>query len=563
MSITTINGVPNAGTDGYVPVYDPDEKFRIWALFEIYTGGPGENRYVPKLHDLVVDLTTFQWYRVDKLDQTTLIPTLHEIKGVLPNQAISPDDLLLGVGPGTISDTYRIYIDKSVMPYTMSVDKRLRFFGTTATSVKIWRGSDLSGNAKVISGLYSPSGDLLGQTVPLEIAAVANTTNRAVKCIPTCYTTEDLPDGEIVTVVAYADDGHVVSKCQLLVENTAFIPTADSSVNYITGIALESPFLSSADPTLIQYPLNVPLSGLSLIGVVNYSDGSSIRLPVDQTKFSLFGFSNYAATVAGQSFPLVLNYRLSDGEIVYGASVGQNRTISKDYSAQTLNKVGMYTPKLYAYPVWVDNIRGYRLEWFMYDLDRNIASLVTPFVKINTNSQPFEPIGYGKKQTLSVSINLKDVFKSGKAYIHVQTIDIILRRPGIERITNWAIGFDPDQVILFGENNKAVTKFINTNLSTIDITCGETLLDSWLNRLYYMTKPLTDQEKESGPPIPDYFSVGTESWEVAYPIAQWKSILTINHVIPNSGTVFIKFFQRTPDTDIQLSIAGMPVYQSN
>jgi len=168
----------SAGTDGVEPVYDPAERFRIWSLSEIYTGGAGANRYVPKLDDFVVDLTSFKWYQVIKLDQTTLIPTMREIKGALPNETISPDDLLLGVGPGTISDTYRIYIDKSVMPYTMSVDKRLRFFGTTATSVKVWRGSDLTGNAKVISGLYSPSGDLLGQAVPLELAAMDNSVNQ-------------------------------------------------------------------------------------------------------------------------------------------------------------------------------------------------------------------------------------------------------------------------------------------------------------------------------------------------------------------------------------------------
>lgn len=561
--MTTSNNTSSSSTDGVEPVYDPSERFRIWSLSEIYTGGPGQNRYVPKVDDFVVDLTTFKWYQVTRLDQTTLIPTMREIKGALPNETISPDDLLLGVGPGTISDTYRVYIDKSVMPYTMSVDKRLRFFGTTATAVKVWRGSDLTGNAKVISGLYSPSGDLLGQSVPLELAAMDSAVNKAVKCIPTCYTTEDLPDGEVITIVAYADDGHVVSKCQLLVENTAFIPTADSSVKYITGISLESPFLSSADPSLLQYPLNVPLAGLSLVGVVHYSDGSAIRLPVNQTKFSIFGFSNYAATVVGQTFPLVLSYRLSDGEIVYGASVGENRNVTKAYTAQTLNKVGMYTPKLYGYPVWIDEINGYRLEWWLYDLDRNIASLVTPYVKINTNSQPWDPIGYGRKQSLAVSINLKDVFPSGQAYIHVQTIDIVLRQKGTERTTNWAIGFDPGQTILFGENNNATTRFINANMSTIDVTCGEATLDAWLNRLYFMTKPLTDQEKESTAPTPDYFSVGTAQWEAAYPIAQWNSVLTIGHVIPNSGTVFIKFFQRTPDTDIQLSVAALPCYQAN
>ncbi|HEY9663902.1 MAG TPA: hypothetical protein V6C65_36090, partial [Allocoleopsis sp.] len=311
---TSTNGV--AGTDGIVPVYDPDETFRIWSLTEIYTGDQGQDRYVPKVKDLVVDVDAFLWYRVTQLDQTTLIPHLDPIAGPLPNQSINQDDLLLGVGPGTISDTYRVYIDKSVMPHVMTVDKRLRYFGTMATTVKIFRGSDLTGNSKVISAMYNQSGALLGQAIPLELAATENFTNKAVKAIPSCYTTEDIPDGEILTVISYADDGHVVAKCQLLAENTAFIPTSDSAVKYITGISLESPFLSSADPTLLQYPMNVPLIGLSLVGVVHYSDGSALRIPVDQTKFSIFGFNSFVASIVGQTLPLTLCYNLSPGEIV-------------------------------------------------------------------------------------------------------------------------------------------------------------------------------------------------------------------------------------------------------
>jgi hypothetical protein len=390
-----------------------------------------------------------------------------------------------------------------------------------------------------------------------------NGINKAVKAIPTCYTSEELPDGEILTIVAYADDGHVVMKCQVLVENTAFIATSDSSAKYITGISLDSPFISDADPTLIQFPLNVPLVGLSLTGVVHYNDGSALRMPVDQTKFSLFGFNNFVSTIPGQSFKLTLAYRLSENEIVFGSTVGENRTITQSYDARTLNKEGMYTPKLYAYPVWQNPIDGYRLEWFMYDLDRKLATLVTPHVKFNTNSQVFDGIGYGRKQSLGVSVNLKDVYPSGLAYMHVQTIDIILRQPGTARVTNWAIGFDPGQTILFGEGNYARSTFINTNMSKIRIDCGEETVDDWLDRLYYMTKPLTDQEMESAPPKPDYFSVGTANWEAAYPISQWNAELTLGKVIPDSGTVFIKFFQRTADTDIQLSIAAMPVYQSN
>lgn len=551
-----------AGTDGVVPVHDPNGLFKIWSIKEIYLGEQGENRYVPNIGDGVVDLPNFAWYEVTALNQITLMPTLKKIDKPLPDQVLSDADMLLGVGPGDQPSIARVYIDKSVTPHTLSVDKRLRFFGTMATSVKIFRGSNLTGNEKVISAMYNQSGVLLGQEVPLELAAVENFTNRAVKCVPTCYTTEDLPDGEVVTVVAYSDDGHVVSKKQLLVENTGFIASADSSVKFVTGISLESPFMSAADPHLLKFPMNVPLIGLSLIGVVHYSDGGANRMPVDQTKFSVFGFNDFIASVVGQTRPLTLTYKLSENEIVYGATVGPNNTISESYQAVVDAKEGQYTPKLFGYPVWVDDLVGYRLEWWMYDMDRRLATLATPFVKYNTNAAPFDPLGYGRKQTLSVSVNMKDINPANKSMNFVQIQDVILRQPGNALSSNWAIGFSPNQEIFFGEGNKIQSHFINQNLSEINITCGETDMNTWLERLYYMTKPLTDQDKEAGPPKPNYFSICTKDWSFDYPIEKWNEVLPIGALVPDHSTLFIKFFKRTADTDIQLSIAGVPVHRN-
>ncbi len=561
MVTSVIAGI--AGTDGVVPVYDPNGRFQIWNLAEVYVGGLGENKYVPNVNDLVVDLTIFAWFQVIALDISTLTPRLRSVDAVNQNQQFSNADILLGVGPGTITDTFRVYLNKNVIPFTLTVDGRLHTFASAAESATIYRGTDIAGTSKIISQLYDQSNQIIGTAIPLELAQVDGD-NRTVKSIPMCYTTEDMPDGEIVTIIIHADDGHVVAKCQLLVENSAFVANANAGSKYITGISLESPFVSQSDPQTIQFPLNVPLNGLSLLGVVNYSDGSKLRMAVDGTKFSMFGFNNFISSVPGVPVPLVLSYQLSPNEVAYGMNVTPQRTITKRYRAITTNSEGMYTPKLYGYPVWIDPLHGYRMEWYLYDLDRNLATLVTAFVHVNNNSAPFDPIGYGRKQSLGVSINLRDVNPNGLGYIHVQTIDVILRQPGTDRTSNWAIGFDPNQTIYFGEGNHAVTNIINQNLMTIDVTCGETVLANWLERLYRMVKPLTDVSREIQAPDPTYFSIGTANLpDVAYPISQWDQVLQLNAIINNSDTVFIKFFQRTPDTDIQLAIAAMPVYQQN
>ena len=556
----SVSGI--TGTDGIVPVFNPNNKFTIYSLAEIYTGQQGQNRYVPNLNDRVIDLDTNKWYYVHSIDPSTLIAELVPVTTVDEGD-FSPDDLLLGVGPGTQSDTYRLYIDKSVQPFTMAVDARLHVAGTMVKTAKIFRGSELTGTARVISAYYDQSGTVLGQAIPLELVAMPNGQNYSIKTVPVCYTVEDIPDGEVVTAVFYSDTGHVVSKRQLLVENTAFIRSADSSVKYITGIALESPFLSETDPTLIQYPLNVPLVGLNLIGVVKYSDGSVNRMPVDNTKFSIFGFENYAATIVGQKFPLVIKYTLSPDEIVYGANVGDGRFITESYKATTIKADGAFTIKLFGYPVWVDAVTGYVLRWYMYNLERNVAYNVTPYVRFNSNTRVFDPLAFGVTQHLSVSINLKDVNGIYPNYIHVQTLDIVLMGPGTQRTTNWTVGFDPNQDPMYGVNVFASTTFINQNLTKLKIDAGSTAIDDWLARLYYNTKPLVDINKEITAPAPDYFSVYVNNQDIEFPISQWGSELLINGVLSDNSTLFVKFFKRLADNDIQLGVAGLPVYQTN
>ena len=551
-----------AGADGVKPVYEPDGRWTTWALHELFQGPLtlGSGKYVPKLKDYVVDVDSGEWFVVDALDATTLIPHLSPRTTLSQDQQFSNADVILGVGPGSIADTFRVYLNQKVMPHTLTVDSRLHTYTVEAERFTIFRGSNVTGNAKAVSQMYNQANELVGTSVPLVLAETTGD-NRTVKSFPMCYTTEDIPDGEVVVLIAYSDAGHQVSKVQLLVENTEFVPAADASSKYVVNIALESPWIAPSDPNLLKYPVNVPVNGLSLMGVVSFSDGSKKRYPVNNTRFSLRGLDNFVASYAGQKFELVLDYKLAPGEVAYGMQTTLAGSVVRTYNAITTNYEGMYSPKLYGYPVWLDAVQGYRLEWWLYDMDRRTAMLVTPYVRINDNSAPFLPTGYGTKQSLGVTINLKDVNPSGLALNHVQAIDIVLRQEGTVRSSNWAIGFMPHQDPLFGEDNHAKSVLVNQNLMTLDITCGETLLVNWLTRLYRLTKPLSDISREVQAPDPTHFSVCTNSWSVDYPIARWADVLSLNYTIPNSGTVFIKFFIRTPDTDIQLSMAAMPVYQ--
>lgn len=558
---------PPAGSDGIAPVYQPNARWTQWNMTELWQGPTtiGNGKYVPNVDDLAIDLTTYQWYRVVSIDPTTFAPTFKAVQASIPEDQFSDEDRLLGPEPGHTPNTFIMYIDKSTKPYTAAVDARLYVLGTATRTMTIMKGSTLDNTGKIISAVYDQSGNLIGQEVPLEDRPFYDPdTNQLLgscKVALPFNTTEDLQDGEVVTAIFRSDTGNVVSKTQLMVQNTGFIRAPSDGVKYVTGISLESPFLSSSDPTLIQYPLNVPLSGLNLMGVVNYSDGSKIRLPVDNTKFSMFGLNTgFVATVIGQKLDLVLKYALSPGEVAYGTSVNQGNFITQAYKAITVEPDGQYTVKLFAYPVWIDPVNGYRLEWFLLNLDRNTWYRVTPHVQFQN---ALNPIGYGVRQNLQVQINLQDVNGTYKNYIHTQTVAISLLKQGTETATNWTVAYTPGQNPEFGVNSFAASWFVNQNLWKVNLTMGQPNLTNWLSTVYWPTQPLVDTAKEIQAPTPTHFQLLIGDTVTEFPISQWNQDLVVNQAVPPFSTLFVKFIERTVDNDLQLAIAGFPVYQQN
>lgn len=553
------------GTDGHVPIYDTSRRWTIWALHEIYTGAIGLNKYVPNVRDWVYDADTGEQYHVVSVDSTTLVAQLVKMTGVATGTDLTADELLMGPDGGAVSDTYRIYVDKSVVPNTLTVDTRLQVGGSTTKYAQIVKGSKLDGSAVVVSAFYDPSGTLLGQNIPLELVANYKLDNRSLKIVPPCYASQDIANGEVLTVMIYRDDGGLASIRQLMAVESTVVRQTDTSQKYITGISLESPFISDTDRKQINYPLNVPLNGLNLFGVVSYSDGSSLRMPVDNTKFQVFGLEKFLSTVVGQKLPVVLKYNLSPGEIKYDATAGADDFITETYSLTTVKADGTYSMKLYAYPVWVDAINGYRLDWWMLNLDRREYYRVTPNVRINENTAAFNPILYGANQRLSVSINLRDVNGTFKNYIHTQTIDITLLRPGMDHTgTDWTVAFELSQNPPYGRELAVGMKFINQNLKHLDLSLGETQYPNWLERVFKQTKPLYNPGTELASPEPNMFLLvlpNGQSYE--YKIEQWNSDIVIGtDIIPDSSTIFLLFFKRTPETDFYLSVAGLPVFQS-
>ena len=551
--MTTSYGV--VGTDGVVPVYSPDSRWCWWSISEIYTGGQGHERYVPKVNDYIKDPDTNADFVVISIDPTTLIATFVPIQSPVNNYIIDQPDVLFGVGPGTTSDTYRAYLDTSVTPHVLSVDTRLKVAGTMSSYCKIFKGTDLGQTAQVISAVYDNSNNFVTNNIPLQLAALDSLTNFSIKIVSSCYSTVNMLDGELVTVVIYSEDGHVVSKRQLIVENTGFIRPLDAGENYIIAISLETPFLSPTIDSVVTLPINVPVDSLNIRGVVQYSNGSTQSYPVDGSKFNLLGIDQYVASIVGYEMDLTLRYTLSTNESTYSATYN-NRYITAPYKIVTVNPNNAYSVKLFGYPEWQGQISGYRIRWFLLNLDRNISLDVTDYVTFATQTGVFNPLGFGILQNKVVNINLQDVSNGFLPYIHTQVYSVTLNGPPSSNLTPWTVQsvFNASHTT-YGQGLYAA-RAIN-NVRHLRIDCGIHDIHSWLIQVYNNTYPLIDPYEQAVLILPDVFEITYKTTKIQYPISEWNSILDLGVEVIYGENVYIKFSNNGSSSEINLSVAGL------
>ncbi len=538
------------------------EGFRVWNMTELYT--PEKDRgHVPNVDDMVLDWAE-GFYRVVAVDITTGISRLTKWSQPRENEQSSDQDILLGAGPGTATERFRVYHNTRVTPHILAIDSDMHIYTKTADRVLVFEGMEIGERGKVISAFYDQSGNFISESIPLELVTMPDGANIAVKAPAVGYTNSKLDDGQIVSVVVYDDTGMIVSVNRLLVVNTDFIRTTDASMKYITAIGIETPFLSSSDPMNIEYPINMPVANLNLIGVVTYSDGSQIRLPVDGTKFSMFGlYESYIATIQGQKIPLVLTYHLGPNEYNYIGEPTPSKTISVQYTATTAKADGAYSVKLYPYPVWAGQANGYRLEYWLYNLERGDYYNVTNLVQMTSDTRSFDPLLYGTVQELSVGLNMKSVDPRFANYRHVQTFKVTLRSRGDDATQdNWHLGFAPGQSPMYGEGGLvARSRFINVGNWQLDISNGETDYNTWLEKVFYRTLPLFDPVSEERAPAPNFISLLIGNHEVEIPVTMWDSLITTHEMPGEGGLVYLRFMKRNASTDLQLGVSAMPVHQ--
>lgn len=550
MATSPLHGI--TGSDGHAPGYEPNARWCWWDMNEIYTGQAGLYKHVPKVGDYVRSRSEQKTYEVISLDAFTLLTVLEDIDGGSISGLVD-----------TASNNFLAYLDTRVVPHVFTLDARWLVHGTMTNYCKIFKGPNAREGSKVLSFLYDNAGNFLTNNIPLEPVSIDNHTNIATKVVQQCHTNEALHDGEIVTAVVYNAEGHVMKKDTFRVENTGFVRSVSAGTKYVESISLESPFLSPMDAHRLDYPLNVPLQAYNMTGVVNYSDGSAVKLPVDGTRFRMGGLERFVATAVGQEIPLVLMYTLDPTEVAYGDVSVDGKTKTAAYKLVAAAQDGAFSVKLFGYPQWTGSSTGYTMRWFLMDLNRDIMIDATPFVYYNSNGDTYAPLAYNQIQNISVRVNLRDISNAFASYIHTQTYTVVLKNPGTDATgTHWLVASDPGQDPMYGNNLYANVTMVNQNLWSVRVDSGIENQVLWLEQLYKATRPVLDRKKELAPPVPTHFVVFYQNNRYEFPIASWNQTLTVTDALPLTGTVYVEFIRRSGTDDLRLAVAGLPVRSS-
>lgn len=535
MSIDVKNGV-----HGYPLIRTPDRTNTFHFIEDVYLGDESQNNpkavNIPNVGDLVLDRSSgyMRWLEVVFVDEITLTPMLTEVENKMKRNEFSKENQLLGIGPGYQSETWRLFLDKSVVPHVYAVDSRLHIYGKENMKYKIFLGTDTSKiTGKVISMNFNSNGELLSEDLPLEkvIFPAEDTVdiNYNVKHPRKGFTTTNLENGDVVTLVTYTEEGHATSYNTLLVHNTALDRNIETNYRYVISIGLDSPFLDKTEDNTLIFPMNIPRDALALMGVVHYNDGTTVKMPIDGKRLVLHGLDNYVPMKRNQSINLVLTYNLPSDEMALNSSVSSTdrRFISRLYFGRTQPVDGSYSVNLYPIPTYVDAVNGWRIRYILYTLDRDVVYDVTPHVRNGATTEPFNPSLYNETQDITVSLDLSKVNTALKKFTHVQSFKINLaNEPNTDTKTAWYITYEKDQNPIYGGN--IICRGIRDpglNRWRLDIRAGAKSLEDWLDRLYYRVKPMINDYYEKKPMKPTHFAIHINETKKVYPLKAWDTVI--------------------------------------
>lgn len=537
------------------PIFDPDRSFRLWAISEIYKHSV-QGSYVPNVNDGVWD-----WdeglYKVVFVDIETGESQLERYRAISQNEALSPDDILLGAVPARVSEAYRLYINDHFDPICAAVDSRLIIYGSDNQYIRLFKGFEIGNNGKVISAYYDSNNELKDDKIPLEIVQSVDENNRCIKTPAIGYVTKGLPDGEAVTAVVYSNTGSVTSINPLLIKNVSFVRRASESNTYITKITIQSPYLVGNSDRL-EVPLHTPLSKLAIDVILHYSSGQQRKIVANDPHISISGLEVFKVSQKNQTIPVIITYRFADNESNYNASADDGTSMSVTYQLTTTPPLSTGVIKLYAIPSWDTSVNGWVLDYYMFNQDGSENKLVTDAVNvIRSDSKAYSPNDYDTVQSLTLTMQVNQVSSIYVDYTHNQTLDVTLLSPRGQYIPSWSLSYSDDGDGVYGLDQLAHVT-VRDSIVYIDISQGINDVNSWLDVMYMRVYPIVSGVNNRVV-LPTHFKLHYNNEFVMVMVAKYNDPIVFP-IEPLSGdTMVLEWVYRSESNDVYLAMTPLTI----
>lgn len=457
------------------------------------------------------------------------------------------------------SDKFRAFFDDRKHPATLVMDDNITFNGPDVVGFRIFRGNDVTNSGEILSGYYV-DGSLKYTYLPMRSISDKNR-DTVVKQPLTGHVLAPIEHGEAFTYLVYNTTGETVEMGRGHFIRASSFMASEDSISQVIGIDLDSPFVEGDGSNILKLPVNTPITSIPIWCKVTYADRIQYY-PVDGSRVKLEGLRNsgshdtyYLATNAGLEIPVSLSYELAKGETYKGDNLYDGNKIIREYRAITDNADKAFSSKVFVSYNWLDAARGYRLQYFMYDIERAVVTDVTAYANY-TAGTVFDPKLYNYKQSLDIQIDLGKVDPKYKGANLPQSFHITLTSEGTFVGENARIQYNHAEEA-YGEDVFATFKYSNVNYSELYVGCKAKSLQDWLDRLYKRSYPIYDRRVEQSAPQPTHFEVHVGGKVYTYDISQWNDKLVVDYRVENSATVNIRWIRRTPTDTLQLALSPM------
>lgn len=520
-------------------------------------------KYFPKLNDIV-----WSWelgfYRVSATDVTTYVVDLTKWNWS-DGDITYEGDILQGIRPMGGSDTWRAYLDTTVIPHRLSLDDRYLIPGSEARFCIAFLGSNISASGEIISAYYDQTNTYVNERIPLEVVAMENLHNLAIKRPKMAYARRALETGETVTVVTYNEHNTVIGKDTFVIQRTNLVRKPEMGNKRIQSIEIISPYLSTVQPNLLEVPINATISTLAIRARVTYTDKSYRDLDVgdedSDSRFRILGLKYWSPAQVGPHQDITLSYKIDTAtEHSYIQGETFNAHITAPYQIKSLPVDPSFSLKLFAFPAWNDPVNGWTLEYWLYNLDRNISTRVqSSAVELVSGSPSYRPTDYVTVQHLGFAVNLHEVDPFYGDHRHVQNVQIAMLADGGQNTNRWKVRTTANQGEWYGERLKVIIRADNSGLYDVDISNGHVAYQDWIKELYYDMNPLINPSAEVRPPEPTHMLITHNLRTMEVPVSQWATLLKMPTDLRQGQNMYIRWIKRLANTDLHLGVSALTV----